>query len=73
LGNGTALKATNYKVGVQAPYYARLGRDGILADGGEARSSIEEILSSGTYLIRLVIGDKVQFHKINNNIPQNRH
>lgn len=50
--NGTALKATYYKAGVQAPYYARLGCDGMMVDGGSAGAQIELTisgLSTGTH------------------------
>jgi len=52
VGAGTALRATYYKAGVQAPYYARLGCDGMLVDGGNAGSRIDLTLSglaSGTH------------------------
>jgi hypothetical protein len=45
VGNGTALRATYYKAGVQAPYYARLGCDGMLVDGGNAGARIDLTIS----------------------------
>lgn len=45
IGNGTALRATYYKAGVQAPYYARLGCDGMLVDGGNAGARIDLTIS----------------------------
>ncbi len=45
VGNGTALRATYYKAGVQAPYYARLGCDGMMVDGGEAGARIDLTIS----------------------------
>ena len=50
--NGSALKATYYKAGIQAPYYARLGCDGMVVDGGNAGAQIELTisgLSTGTH------------------------
>jgi len=50
--NGTALKATWYKVGVQSPNYARLVCDGLYVDGGAAGAQIQLTitgLSTGTH------------------------
>ncbi len=45
VGAGTALRATYYKAGVQSPYYARLGCDGMLVDGGNAGARIDLTIS----------------------------
>lgn len=54
--NGTALRADWYKVGVQAPNYARLICDGVVVDGGNAGAEIELTisgLSTGTHSMLL--------------------
>ena len=45
VGTGEALRATYYKAGVQAPYYARLGCDGMYVDGGNSGARIDLTLS----------------------------
>lgn len=45
VGAGTALRATYYKAGIQQPYYARLGCDGMLVDGGNAGARIDLTIS----------------------------
>lgn len=50
--NGTALRATWYKAGIQAPSYARLICDGMYVDGGNAGAQIDLTisgLSTGTH------------------------
>lgn len=45
VGTGTALRATYYKAGVQAPHYARLGCDGMMVDGGNTGARIDLTIS----------------------------
>jgi hypothetical protein len=50
--NGSALRMTYYKAGIQQPYYARLGSDAVYIDGGNAGAQMELIISglaSGTH------------------------
>lgn len=43
--NGTALRATWYKAGIQTPNYARLGCDGMMVDGATAGAQIQLTIS----------------------------
>ena len=50
--NGTNLRTTYYKAGIQQPSYARLGSDAVYIDGGNAGAQIELVisgLSTGTH------------------------
>lgn len=50
--NGTALRMTYYKAGIQQPSYARLGSDAVYIDGGNAGAQIELVitgLATGTH------------------------
>ena len=46
--NGTNLRMTYYKAGIQTPYYARLGSDAMYIDGGNAGAQIELTISGLT-------------------------